>query len=157
MSMISNFGNLSQYTGDNTAQQRANNSGSTQTTEALRESFLQPNNVSTDSQDGGTIAGATNKGVGNGTNMFKRTPTQGGILGTQDIQSYGSQSNAQPMNVNPMLNNSIGSLGQNNTGGMGLSSGLGNIPMAQKYNGLGNIWHNPQGNNYNIIGGVELV
>ncbi len=56
-----------------------------------------------------------------------------------------------------MLNNSLGSLDQNNTGGIGLSSGLGNMFTAQKYNGLGNIGYNPRGNNYNIIGGVELV
>ena len=56
-----------------------------------------------------------------------------------------------------MLNNSLGSLDQNNTGGIGLSSGLDNMFTAQKYNGLGNIRYNPQGNNYNIIGGVELV
>ena len=56
-----------------------------------------------------------------------------------------------------MLNNGLGSLDQNNTGDIGLSSGLGNMFTAQKYNGLGNIGYNPRGNNYNIIGGVELV
>ena len=64
------------------------------------------------------------------------------------------------MNANPMLNNSIGSLGslgQNNTNDIGIS-GLGNMSTTQKSNGLGNIvGYNPQGNNYNIIGGVELV
>ena len=70
----------------------------------------------------------------------------------------GSAVGAESMNANPMLNNSLGSLDQNNTGGIGLSSGLGNTLTTQKYNGLGNIvGYNPQGNNYNIIGGVELV
>ena len=90
-------------------------------------------------------------------NVFKKTQSQGDILGTQDIQPYDSQSNAQSMNVNPMLNNGLGSLGQNNTGGTGFSSWLDNTLTAQKSNGLGNIGYNPQGNNYNIIGGVELV
>ena len=153
MSMINNFGNLSQPTGDTAAQQSAK-----QHAEALRESFSQPSNVSTDSQDGGTIAGAYNRGAGSGINRFKHTPSQGDILGTQGIQPYDSQSNAQSMNVNPMLNNSIGSLGQNNTSAIGLSSGLGNMFTSQKSNGLGNIvGYNPQGSNYNIIGGVELV
>ena len=60
-------------------------------------------------------------------------------------------------NQDRMFNNSLDSLGQNNTGDIGLSSGLGNMFTAQKYNGLGNIGYNPRGNNYNIIGGVELV
>lgn len=60
-------------------------------------------------------------------------------------------------NQDRMFNNSLDSLGQNNTGDIGLSSGLGNMSTAQKYNGLGNIEYNPRGNNYNIIGGVELV
>ena len=65
---------------------------------------------------------------------------------------------AKSMNANPMLNNGLDSLGQNNTGGIGLSSGLGNMFTTQNYNGLGNIiGYNPQRNNYNIIGGVELV
>ena len=70
----------------------------------------------------------------------------------------GSAVGAESMNANPMLNNSLGSLDQNNTGGIGLSSGLGNTLTTQKYNGLGNIvGYNPQGNNYDIIGGVKLV
>ena len=98
-----------------------------------------------------------NRLADNGVIRFNQTQSQGDILGTQGIQPYDSQSNAQSMNVNPMLNNGLGSLGQNNTGGIGLS-GLGNMSTTQKYNGLGNIiGNNPQGNNYNIIGGVELV
>lgn len=112
----------------------------------------------TGSQYSGVIEKATNSFLDNNTNMFiKQSQSQGDILGTQGIQPYDSQSSAQSMNVNPMLNNSIGSLGQNNTGGIGLSSGLGNMFTTQKSNGLGNIGYNPQGNNYNIIGGVELV
>ena len=116
----------------------------------------------TGSQYGGTIEKATNSVLDNSTNMFikqfKQSQPQGDMLGTQGIKPYDSQSIAQSMNVNPMLNNSTGSLGQNNTGGIGFSSGIDNISTAQKSNGLGNIiGNNPQGNNYNIIGGVELV
>lgn len=140
-------------------QQNANNigrSGSIQPADALRESFSQPTTVSTAGQDGSTIPGATNSVVGSGTNMFKQTQSKGGVLGTQGIQPYDSQSNAQSMNANHMLNNGLGSLGQNNTNDIGIS-GFGNRFTTQKYNGLGNIGYNPQGNNYNIIGGVELV
>lgn len=141
-------------------QQNANNIGSSwsiQPAEALREIFSQPSTVSTASQDGSTIPGATNSVVGSGTNMFKQTQSKGGVLGTQGIQPYDSQSNAQSMNANPMLNNGLGSLGQNNTNDIGIS-GFGNRFTTQKSNGLGNIvGYNPQGNNYNIIGGVELV
>lgn len=140
-------------------QQNANNigrSGSIQPADALREIFSQPTTVSTAGQDGSTIPGATNSVVGSGTNMFKQTQSKGGVLGTQGIQPYDSQSNAQSMNANPMLNNGLGSLGQNNTNDIGIS-GFGNRFTTQKYNGLGNIGYNPQGNNYNIIGGVELV
>ena len=152
MSMISNFGNLGQGTGDTIAQQSAK-----QPDEALRESFSQPSNVSIASQDGSTIAGAYNRGAGSGINRFKQTQLQGDILGTQGIQPYDSQSSAQSMNVKPMFNNGLGSLGKNNTGGTGFSSGLDNSLTAQKSNGLGSIGYNPQGNNYNIIGGVELI
>lgn len=140
-------------------QQNANNigrSGSIQPADALRESFSQPTTVSTAGQDGSTIPGATNSVVGSGTNMFKQTQSKGGVLGTQGIQPYDSQSNAQSMNANHMLNNGLGSLGQNNTNDIGIS-GFGNRFTTQKYKGLGNIGYNPQGNNYNIIGGVELV
>ena len=90
-------------------------------------------------------------------NVLNKKQSQGGILDTQGIQPYDSQSNAQSMNANPMLNNGLGSLGQNNTNDIGIS-GFGNMSTTQKYNGLGNIiGNNPQGNNYNIIGGVELV
>lgn len=110
---------------------------------------------------GDIIEKATNGILGNSTDMFlkqfKRTQPQGDILGTQGIQPYDSQSNTQSMNVNPMLNNNIGSLGQKKIGGIGLSSGLSNMFTTQKSKGLGNIEYNPQGNNYNIIGGVELV
>ena len=69
----------------------------------------------------------------------------------------GSAVGTESMNANPMLNNGLGSLGQNNTNDTGIS-GFGNMSTAQKSNGLGNIvGYNPQGNNYNIIGGVELV
>ena len=98
-----------------------------------------------------------NRLADNGVIRFNQTQSQGDILGTQGIQPYDSQSNAQSMNANPMLNNGLGSLGQNNTNDIGIS-GFGNMSTAQKYNGLGNIiGNNPQGNNYNIIGGVELV
>ena len=101
-----------------------------------------------------------NRLADNGVIRFNQTQSQGDILGTQGIQPYDSQSNAQSMNANPMLNNSIGSLGslgQNNTNDIGIS-GFGNRFTTQKSNGLGNIvGYNPQGNNYNIIGGVELV
>lgn len=141
-------------------QQNANNigrSGSIQPADALRESFSQPTTVSTAGQDGSTIPGATNSVVGSGTNMFKQTQSKGGVLGIQGIQPYDSQSNAQSMNANHMLNNGLGSLGQNNTNDIGIS-GFGNRFTTQKSNGLGNIvGYNPQGNNYNIIGGVELV
>ena len=114
----------------------------------------------TGSQYGGTIEKATNSVLDSDLNtfkQFKQSQPQGDMLGTQGIKPYDSQSSAQSMNVNPMLNNSIGSLGQNNTGGIGLS-GLGNMSTTQKSTGLGNIvGYNPQGNNYNIIGGVELV
>ena len=115
----------------------------------------------TGSQYGGTIEKATNSVLDNSTNMFiKQSQSQGDMLGTQGIKPYDSQSSAQSMNVNPMLNNSIGSLGslgQNNTNDIGIS-GFGNMSTTQKSNGLGNIiGNNPQGNNYNIIGGVELV
>ena len=117
----------------------------------------------TGSQYGKVIEEATNRVLDSDLNtfkQFKQSQPQGDMLGTQSIQPYDSQSSAQSMNVNPMLNNSIGSLGslgQNNTNDIGIS-GLGNMSMAQKSNGLGNIvGYNPQGNNYNIIGGVELV
>ena len=113
----------------------------------------------TGSQYSGTIEKATNSVLDNSTDMFvKQSQQQGDILGTQgDIQPYDSQSNAQSTNANPMLNNGLGSLGQNNTNDTGIS-GFGNMSTAQKSNGLGNIvGYNPQGNNYNIIGGVELV
>ena len=92
----------------------------------------------------------------NGVIRFNQTQSQGDILGTQGIQPYDSQSNAQSMNANPMLNNGLGSLGQNNTNDIGIS-GFDNRFTTQKSNGLGNIGNNPQGNDYNIIGGVELV
>ena len=98
-----------------------------------------------------------NRLADNGVIRFNQTQSQGDILGTQGIKPYDSQSNAQSMNANPMLNNGLGSLGQNNTNDVGIS-GFGNMSTTQKYNGLGNIiGNNPQGNNYNIIGGVELV
>ena len=94
-----------------------------------------------------------NSGQKIGEGYAKQRQPQGDILGTQG-------SNAQSMNANPMLNNGLGSLdslGQNNTNDIGIS-GLGNMSTTQKSNGLGNIvGYNPQGNNYNIIGGVELV
>ena len=106
------------------------------------------------------VRGVAGLAVNMATNLIKKKQSQGDILGTQGIQLYDSQSNAQSMNANPMLNNSIGSLGslgQNNTNDIGIS-GFGNMSTTQKYNGLGNIiGNNPQGNNYNIIGGVELV
>ena len=114
----------------------------------------------TGSQYGKVIEEATNRVLDSDLNtfkQFKQSQPQGDMLGTQGIKPYDSQSSAQSMNVNPMLNNSIGSLGQNNTGGIGIS-GFGNRFTTQKSNGLGNIvGYNPQGNNYNIIGGVELV
>ena len=114
----------------------------------------------TGNQYGKVIEEATNRVLDSDLNtfkQFKQSQPQGDMLGTQGIQPYDSQSNAQSMNANPMLNNGLGSLGQNNTNDVGIS-GFGNRFTTQKYNGLGNIiGNNPQGNNYNIIGGVELV
>ena len=118
----------------------------------------------TGNQYGGIIEKATNSVLDNSTDMsikqFEQTQPQGDMLGTQGIQHYDSQSSAQSMNANPMLNNSIGSLGslgKNNTNDIGIS-GFDNRFTTQKSNGLGNIvGYNPQGNNYNIIGGVELI
>ena len=101
--------------------------------------------------------GVAELAVNMATNLIKKKQSQGDVLDTQGIQPYDSQSNAQSMNANPMLNNGLGSLGQNNTNDIGIS-GFGNRFTTQKSNGLGNIvGYNPQGNNYNIIGGVELV
>lgn len=113
--------------------------------------------IGANSKFGRSMERQLNRLADNGVISFNQTQSQGDMLGTQGIQPYDSQSNAQPMNVNPMINNSIGSLGQNNTNDIGIS-GFGNRFTTQKSNGLGNIvGYNPQGNNYNIIGGVELV
>ena len=116
--------------------------------------------IGANSKFGRSMERQLNRLADNGVIRFNQTQSQGDILGTQGIQPYDSQSNAQSMNANPMLNNSIGSLGslgQNNTNDIGIS-GFGNRFTTQKSNGLGNIvGYNPQGNNYNIIGGVELV
>lgn len=112
--------------------------------------------VGTNSKFGRSMERQLNRLAKNGVIRFKQTQSQGDILGTQGIQPYDSQSNAQSMNANPMLNNGLGSLGQNNTNDIGIS-GFDNRFTTQKSNGLGNIGYNPQGNNYNIIGGVELV
>ena len=113
----------------------------------------------TGNQYGKVVEEATNRVLDSDLNtfkQFKQSQPQGDMLGTQGIKPYDSQSNAQSMNANPMLNNGLGSLGQNNTNDIGIS-GFGNMSTTQKSNGLGNIGYNPQGNNYNIIGGVELV
>lgn len=159
--------------GEQTPQQSTNNSASIQQSQpqgtgsasnmiqapSVSDGGLAASTVNTGSQYGGIQSIVANRGDGSGRSVSMSK--LGGLLGIEGAQSYASdydsQSSAQSMNVNPMLNNSIGSLGQNNTGGMGLSSGLGNMFTTQKSNGLGNIGYNPQGNNYNIIGGVELV
>ena len=116
--------------------------------------------IGANSKFGRSMERQLNRLADNGVISFNQTQSQGDILDTQGIQPYDSQSNAQSMNANPMLNNglgSLGSLGQNNTNDIGIS-GFGNRFTTQKSNGLGNIvGYNPQGNNYNIIGGVELV
>ena len=116
--------------------------------------------IGANSKFGRSMERQLNRLADNGVIRFNQTQSQGDMLGTQGIKPYDSQSSAQSMNVNPMLNNSIGSLGslgQNNTNDIGIS-GFGNMSTTQKSNGLGNIvGYNPQGNNYNIIGGVELV
>ena len=106
--------------------------------------------IGANSKFGRSMERQLNRLADNGVIRFNQRQPQGDILGTQG--------NAESTNANPMLNNGLGSLGQNNTGGIGLSSGIDNISTTQKSNGLGNIvGYNPQGNNYNIIGGVELV
>lgn len=116
--------------------------------------------IGANSKFGRSMERQLNRLADNGVISFNQTQSQGDILGTQGIQHYDSQSSAQSMNANPMLNNSIGSLGslgKNNTNDIGIS-GFGNRFTTQKSNGLGNIvGYNPQGNNYNIIGGVELI
>ena len=113
--------------------------------------------IGANSKFGRSMERQLNRLANNGVIRFNQTQSQGDILGTQGIKPYDSQSNAQSMNANPMLNNGLGSLGQNNTNDIGIS-GFGNMSTTQKYNGLGNIiGNNPQGNKYNIIGGVELV
>ena len=93
-----------------------------------------------------------NKSAPVSTSSANMIQSPGGSYGGLAGSAVGTES----MNANPMLNNGLGSLGQNNTNDTGIS-GFGNMSTAQKSNGLGNIWDNPQGNNYNIIGGVELV
>lgn len=121
---------------------------------------LAASEVGTNSKFGNSMTRQINKVLANRGETFEQTQPQGDMLGTQGIQHYDSQSSAQSMNANPMLNNSIGSLGslgKNNTNDIGIS-GFGNRFTTQKSNGLGNIvGYNPQGNNYNIIGGVELI
>lgn len=116
--------------------------------------------IGANSKFGRSMERQLNRLADNGVISFNQTQPQGDMLGTQGIQHYDSQSSAQSMNANPMLNNSIGSLGslgKNNTNDIGIS-GFGNRFTTQKSNGLGNIvGYNPQGNNYNIIGGVELI
>ena len=123
----------------------------------LAANVVGANAVDTNSKFGNSMTRQINKVLANRGETFEQTQPQGDMLGTQGIQPYDSQSSAQSMNVKPMFNNGLGSLGQNNTGGTGFSSGLDNSLTAQKSNGLGNIGYNPQGNNYNIIGGVELI